>query len=344
MGAATPPRSMKHSYAARIFMRIVCTFLFVAIVLLNSSAAQTAFTRPDPTKPTQIKTAVFLIDIREIDGSKQLFNVDVAVRLRWKDPRLAGSGVRTLPINSVWSPNIQIVNRVFVQTTIPETLEVDPEGNVLYRQRYIGQFSCKMDLKEFPFDRQALPIRFTSPGNSPQDIQFVQDTETAVGESLSITDWKIITWKSNQEPFQLIPNSKSLAAYSFEIITERRFYFFLVQIILPMGLIVGMSWIVFWLDPMQPGPRISISITSMLTIVAYRLLLSNFIPRLSFLTRMDYFVFACTFLVFLALVSLVAINRFMVTQREATGQKLDRLARWLFPISFAIVLIKCFVM
>jgi len=139
-------------------------------------------------------------------------------------------------------------------------------------------------------------------------------------------------------------SSRSLAGYRFEFHAARYFYFFLVQIIIPMSLILGMSWIVFWLDPNQVGPRISISITSMLTTVAYRLLLGNFIPRLSFLTRMDYFVFSCTFLVFLSLVTVVTISRLQIAQKEASANKLNSHCRWVFPALFLLVLCFCFVL
>jgi len=123
---------------------------------------------------------------------------------------------------------------------------------------------------------------------------------------------------------------------------ERRFHFFLVQIIIPMTLILGMSWIVFWLDPALAAPGISISITSMLTIVAYRFLLGNFLPRLSFLTRMDYFVFGCTFLVFLSLVNVVLINRLILIKKESTAFKLDKHSRWIYPFLFLLVLVGSF--
>jgi hypothetical protein len=316
-----------------------CGFLFLFI--RSGFAEESLMDIPDPV-PVKIQTGFFLIDVREIEGPKHLFHADIALRLRWKDVRLAGGKHRTLGINEVWNPRIQIVNRVTLQPTLPELLDVDPEGNVLYRQRYVGQFSCRLNLKDFPFDRQTIPVRIAALGFSPDQVHFVSDPETNIAETLSITDWKISSPNSKLQPYQLIPGARALASFIFEFQAERSFNFFLVQIIIPMALIVGMSWIVFWLDPNQPGPRISISITSMLTIVAYRLLLGNFLPRLSFLTRMDYFVFGCTFLVFLSLVSVVLIHRLLTAQKDTSAKRLDQNAKWIFPASFLIVALACF--
>ena len=41
---------------------------------------------------------------------------------------------------------------------------------------------------------------------------------------------------------------------------------YISKIILPLLLIVGMSWLVFWIDPELAGPQISIAVTPMLTL------------------------------------------------------------------------------
>jgi hypothetical protein len=171
----------------------------------------------------------------------------------------------------------------------------------------------------------------------------VSDVDSLKPANFSITDWRVISWKSADEVYS-VSGIQNLPGYQYSFTAQRQFYFFLVQIILPMSLILGMSWIVFWLDHNQPGPRISISITAMLTLVAYRLMLGNFIPRLAYLTRMDYFVFLCTFLVFLSLVSVVVISRLVIQQKETIATKLDKSCRWVFPSLFAVVLIVCFVL
>ena len=140
------------------------TIWFLWIFLLTASAfgqsPDSLRTRPGlQGEPTIVQTGIFLVDVREIDGARQVFSADVFVRLRWKDPRLASTeALRVLPANTAWNPNLQIVNRVLAQTMLPEVLEVDQDGNVTYRQRFIGQFSCSLDLRDFPFDRQAFPV------------------------------------------------------------------------------------------------------------------------------------------------------------------------------------------
>lgn len=313
-------------------VKIIFIFVFAISGVIFAQSTET---------PRQVKTAIFIVDVRDIDGARQNFSADILIRLRWKDETLAGGKSRFLPLSAAWNPNTQIVNRISVQTTLPEGLEVDEQGNVTYRQRFIGQFGCTLDLREFPFDQQEFSVRLVAIGFSPEKVQFISDPDPVIVSKFSITDWKILSANKKNETYK-IPGGIRLAGFTATFAAKRYFQFFFVQMVVPIVLILGMAGIAFWLDPINPGPRISISITSMLTIVAYRLLLTNFTPRLSYLTRLDFFVFSSTVLVFLSLVTVVVISRLMLKQKEALAIKLDTHARWVLPLLFLFVVIFCF--
>jgi hypothetical protein len=61
-----------------------------------------------------------------------------------------------------------------------------------------------------------------------------------------------------------------IAGYAFEFYASRLAQYYLLKVILPLLLIVMMSWTVFWIDPTNGGPQISVAVTSMLTLIAYR--------------------------------------------------------------------------
>ena len=66
---------------------------------------------------------------------------------------------------------------------------------------------------------------------------------------------------------------------------------YVLKIILPLFMIVAMSWIVFWINPEQAGTQIGVATTSMLTLIAYRFMVGGTMPPVPYLTRMDYFIF-----------------------------------------------------
>ena len=72
-----------------------------------------------------------------------------------------------------------------------------------------------------------------------------------------------------------------------------------------MILVVAMSWLVFWIGPHLVASKISVGVTTMLTLIAYRFAIGGMVPRLSFLTGLDYFVLGSSVLVFLTLMMLM---------------------------------------
>jgi gamma-aminobutyric acid receptor subunit beta len=74
-----------------------------------------------------------------------------------------------------------------------------------------------------------------------------------------------------------------ITGYVFEFHATRLAQYYLLKVILPLLLIVMMSWTVFWIDPTNGGPQISVAVTSMLTLIAYRFAIGSEVPKLPIL-------------------------------------------------------------
>lgn len=119
--------------------------------------------------------------------------------------------------------------------------------------------------------------------------------------------------------------------------------YFIVKIILPLILIVAMSWIVFWIDPKESAIQISVAIRTMLTLIAYRFAVGAELPKVSYLTRLDFFILSATVLVFASLVEVIVTSTLAQREKLDLARHLDRWSRWLFPIIFSMVGLKTFI-
>jgi hypothetical protein len=99
-----------------------------------------------------------VLDLDNVNSVEQSFVANVYYEARWRDARLAygGPGERAMPLNSVWHPRLQFLNQQRVVQTLPEVVEVSPDGEVVYRQHVWGPFSQPLDVEDFPFDEQAV--------------------------------------------------------------------------------------------------------------------------------------------------------------------------------------------
>ena len=71
-------------------------------------------------KPTEVKVALYVLDIEGIDNKKQSFTLDMIMRFKWSDPRLSNEQ-GMIPLNTIWHPNVQIYNLRNVETRFAES-------------------------------------------------------------------------------------------------------------------------------------------------------------------------------------------------------------------------------
>lgn len=297
--------------------------------------------RPDPPgQATQVSVGTYFVDVPEINDAERTFTVDLYLVLRWKDPRLASPGTsrRIRPMTSVWYPNLLILNQRNMNRLLPEVVSVDSDGKVEYRQRLQGTMSVSLNLRSFPLDQQNLVARFVIPGYSPSDLALVADDSGGQSPYFSILDWAIGEPTSRAEPL-VMPDGREVAGFSSALVAQRRALAYFYQFVIPLTFIVGMSWAACWMAPEQLAPRQGIAVTTMLTIIAYRFVVVNQLPRVAYLTRFDYLLLGCTTLVFLVLVEVVAAHRLTILGRPDRARRLDLWSRGLFPALYLILLL-----
>ena len=104
---------------------------------------------------------------------------------------------------------------------------------------------------------------------------------------------------------------------------------------LPMVLIVMLSWSVFWMQGERMAVRVRLSATCVLTIVAFQFVVSESLPRVAYLTLLD----AITIFSF-ALITLTALQSMVVTrglaEHDMRLHRLDRLCRAVFPCGYLV--------
>lgn len=330
--------------------RLMSYLLFLALFLVIGMARAEEVriyegSRPDLVDaPTKVSLAVVVLDIDEINSAEQNFTANIAIKAVWKDPRLALEGARrrTKPLDDVWNPRLQILNQQLIWLTMPKIVTIEPDGTVTYRQRYFGKFSNPLNLRSFPFDQHTFRISVVASAYTTEEVQFVTAREkrsfSFMPEKLSLADWEVIQWSAKPKPWVPIPGGLRGAGFEFEFDAKRRVGYFIFKIFVPLVMIVVMSWIVFWLDPSEAGTQISVAITSMLTLIAYRFLLGNLLPPVSYMTQMDYFILGSTALVFTALMESAVTARLAATDRKVWANKIDEWCRWIFPILFSALL------
>jgi hypothetical protein len=306
-------------------------------------------TRPGPAdQPTSVRAWIFMVDLDEINSAEQSITANVYYRLQWHDPRLIDKQgrYRTYPLDAVWNPSVIIVNQQRGWKTLPEIVQVSPDGLVTYSQRYYGKLSTPLALRDFPFDTHTFEFRLAAVGSSPDDVRFYTDPQrTGLGraDKLSIPDWECTKWTAFAKPYMPVEGERVVASYVYEFEADRMVGYYVVKVFLPLLLIVLMSWAVFWIDPSLVSAQISVSITSMLTLIAYQFVLADLLPKISYITRMDIFLLGSTALIYAALVEVIITSHMATHNKLAGACTMDAWSRVIFPVLFLGVILAAFV-
>ena len=286
----------------------------------------------------EVQVGLLLVDLTDVNAADQTMSADILMMATWQDPDLAGAEQRTLPYESVWHPVLLIYNERSVRESLPREVSVQPDGTVLYVQRYSGTFSIQMDLKDFPRDEQEFFVWVVNPQRlgSPARLKPLEDQIAYQVDRLSISDWEVGSARLDVAPFQATPDAPVNPGIKLSIPAERKVTYYMIQVLVPLVAIVMMAYTVFWIAPTVVPTRVGVVVTTMLTLIAYRFMLANHVPRLSYLTRFDWFMLGATVLVILTLFTMAGTSYLVSREREAVVSQIDRTGRWLYPVAFTI--------
>ena len=312
---------------------------------LESTDYQLVGERPNSTgAATLVTLGIYLFDIDEIDDVSQRFSVDMFVAIAWHDPRLAlprderAGQTRVLSLDEIWTPRGIIVNDRGLNTQLPRTADIDELGNVVYRQRISGELAVILELEEFPFDTQLLPIDFVSYLYSPDEVRFAVNTDiTADAGLFSAAGWQLRIIEAEYGVLSIPAADLVRSRVTYYIEAHRDSQFYLLTMFLPMSLIVFMSWTVFWLQPDIVPARIGISTASIFSLLALGFSIRLSLPAVSYMTRADLFVIGCTLLIFVALGVAVIGSRWANADRMEQALRLNAIARWVYVGLFGVV-------
>lgn len=336
---------MRHRFAKHGIQFLLAFALLACLIEPAWGVSSIAMSRPNAgAGPTPVNVYIYVVDVFDVSGSDQAFSADVVLVAEWRDPSLAGkwTEIQSAKLEDVWEPRLQLVNQRGASALLPQRVEIDPDGSVRYRQRWSGRFTARMDLRDFPMDRQRFYVQVVSLGYSRDEVNLIPDLEgkrSGRAKEHSITDWNLGPARTETADFAPAPGMKTLAGVRLVWEGKRQFGYYAVQVILPLIMIVLMGWTALWIAPSLVAPRMSVAITTMLTLIAYRFALGRLVPNLPYLTRFDYFTLGSTILIFFMLLLVAATAYFVGRNKEALAERIDRWGRLAFPVILGVVLI-----
>lgn len=103
---------------------------------------------------------------------------------------------------------------------------------------------------------------------------------------------------------------------AFDLKRERGYHF--IQSYVPSILIVLISWISFWVSSDATAARVSLGVTTVLTMVTMNMAVRNSLPPVSYIKSIDIWTSACLLFVFSALIEFALVNSLTRKAKKST--------------------------
>lgn len=306
-----------------------------------------------PPTPVRVKVGLDIVDIRQIKGAEQSFVADFYFWTSWTDERLRFSEAElgepecVLPLNQatdlVWNPRMEFLNLREQQRRVNEVVTISPAGDVLHEAHIRGTFDTSFILDKFPLDTQQIQVLVESFWPKKK-VTLIRDPkmQDAMLEK-TVRNIHLPQWRVNKIFFDVATHtllSEADTPYSrarFQMTIERRAGFYFWKIMIPLIMIVIISWSVFWMGSENFNGQMSVSITCVLAVIAFNYVISDDLPKIPYLTLLDLLVLVAYIAVFLSAMENMVVNVLFREGRDALAERIDRVSRWLFPIGFLVI-------
>ncbi|GCB79291.1 hypothetical protein scyTo_0015955, partial [Scyliorhinus torazame] len=264
--------------------------------------------------PLNVALAIEVASIDHISEANMDYTMTVFLRQIWKDDRLSYNhtnktlGLDSRFVDKLWLPDTYIVNAKsawFHDVTVENKLiRLQPDGVILYSIRITSTIACDMDLTKYPMDEQECMLDLESYGYSADDIVYNwsdnQDQIHGLDEiqlaQYTITNYYFVTEMTNFKSAGQFPR----LSLHFQLRRNRGVY--IIQSYMPSILLVAMSWVSFWISQSAVPARVSLGITTVLTMTTLMISASKSLPRASAIKALDVYFWICYVFVFAALV------------------------------------------
>jgi hypothetical protein len=319
-----------------------------------AAAASEPFLLAPPNKagPVVVNARFKLDDVNEINDGAETFEFTGVLTLKWRDPRqafdpaVAGvnekvfqGGYQFNELSTGWYPQVVLVNEsggLFQQSGV--VLRVRPDGTSTLIQTLNATAEMELDMSRFPFDGHRLEAVFEVLGFDKKEVvlQVDSDATSSLAHEVRVPQWTItgVSLSVMDRPISHAGRNGVSSAFIVSLDVQREPFYVTRLVIFPLIVIVLLSFSVFWMDRSSLGDRLSVSFIGILTGVVYQVVMSEHLPRISYVTLMHGFLN----LSFLTMCASVVIN-LVVSKLDQRGKselayRIDLYCRWGFPLAY----------
>lgn len=215
---------------------------------------------------------------------------------------------------------------------------VMPDGSLYQIYHVHGRFQNPFDLRDYPFDRQDIRIELEESDSLADEFVYVWDHDGSLyHQPLIIPGWtlkdasvdvSVATYRTNFGDLRNGGGKDAYSRFTFTLVVERPLVGYLVKTVLPITVVMLITFVVFFIELRYFEGRIGLAITGLISAVALQLTAAGELPNVGYMVLLDKIYNLSYFVIFIALAESVVAVKLADAGFPSKAKSLDRIGFW----------------
>ncbi|XP_030847977.1 neuronal acetylcholine receptor subunit beta-3-like [Strongylocentrotus purpuratus] len=231
-----------------------------------------------------------LSQLVDIDEKNQIMVTSIWLKQQWTDYRLVwkpedygGITYIHFPIQRLWAPDLVLYNTAegAYAVEVMNSATIFYDGSVTWKPPAIFRSSCSIDIEYFPFDEQRCIMKFGSWTYAGDVVDLIALNSNVERENYRANgEWEIVDAPAVRSALKYPCCVEIYIDVTYTLVLHRNPLFYIITLVIPCVLISLMTALVFYL-PSDAQEKITLSISVLLALIVFLLLIPNLIPPTS---------------------------------------------------------------
>ena len=320
-----------------MILKAMSVWVLLCLCIGSAWAAQNSVDRP-----VEVFFSGYLHSIDEVNISHGYITLSATTVLRWHLPpgsqKIKPGIYHGHQFNEIaeklWLPGISVRNLYRSPVISNQALYIQGSGQVELLQHWWFSIKSHLDIRKFPLDKHQIDVTWVSPIYDHSQLLIKADKKFP--SHFKVPD--LPQWHESEGAIQTEVIQYPGGSYSgitFQIMIERKAWFYITKLIIPIMTLVYLSMTALWMRDDPTANRCVLPLTCLLTIVAFQWMIYSVVPKVDYQLLIDAIILTAYMTTSTVLMSIVLFNHcpFFVNR-----QKLRHTIRWVYVFAFPCVL------
>jgi len=292
--------------------------------------------------PRQVHVGVYMHHVPELDLQENSYIADFYLWFRWQGDDIDPSQSFEFT-NLVEGWDMMRSVSYTDDEGVPEP--VDLGDGWRYQVMHVqARFAQPFDVHRYPFDHQEINVDFEDVEYVSTQLVYVPDEGTySVHPGLSIPGWTLdgvdarvteVAYPTNFGDTRRPAGADRYSHFTYSVRVIRPVVGYLVTTVLPVAIVMLITFVMFLIDPKYFEGRLGLGITSLISAVALQLTAQSDLPSAGYLVLLDHVYHLAYLTIFFSLIESVWAVRLADAGDAARSRRVDQIALVVVPLFF----------